>query len=254
MRPPRMAQPAPTGPAPASDVLFADDFTGPDGLITNHYSRWSGDPTATQSPDWEMDSGSFFRKSDTGWTGVPTSNVPNKDASNGSGSNLFRLFTKRDDFRDVSVTFDLSQQRLHEGSAERPAVSWDGVKVYLRRQGGTSFYAAEVNRRQGNIIIQKKCDGLLPGGESQAAGGTYFLLAQTSATQPALIHQWEKVGGVVATNADGSVTIQLLRRGAVALEVTDRGTGCAPNRLPGGVGIRGGNTGFNVDAFRVRRP
>jgi hypothetical protein len=237
---------------PASGILFADDFTGPDGLITNHYSRWSGDPTATQSPDWEMDSGSFFRQSNTGWTGVPTSNIPNKHSSNGSGSEVFRLFTKRDDFRDVSVTFDLRNNGYTSASDERPAVSWDGVKVYLRRQSGASFYVAEVNRRQGNIMVQKKCTGRLSSGAAQATGGTYFVLAQTGAVHPALVGQWEKVGGTVETNADGSVTLNVIRDGDVALSVTDRGTGCASLTAAGSTGVRGDNTDFNIDDFRVR--
>ena len=106
-----------------------------------------------------MESGCALRRDNTLWTGVPTSNLPNKDCSNGSGSEVFRLWTKRS-FTDVNVTFSLRNNGYVSGAeGER---SWDGIKIWLRRQGGTGsvgLYTAEVNRRQGNIMIQKKCAG-----------------------------------------------------------------------------------------------
>ena len=88
--------------------------------------------------------------------------------------------------------------------------SWDGVKIYLRRHDGDNFYTAEVNRREGNVIVQRKCDG------------RYALLGGTrSAATPAYAGEWEYVGGTVVNQSDGAVRIQVVRRDAVVLEVTD---------------------------------
>ena len=157
---PPAATPTPA-PAPATNALLFDNFTGPDGVITNHYAFWSPDdktaPSVTTSGRWSPAVRSAA--SNTLWTGVPTSNLPNRNCSNGSGSEVFRLWTKRS-FTDVNVTFSLRNNGFVSGAeGER---SWDGIKIWLRRQGGTGsvgLYTAEVNRRQGNIMIQKKCAG-----------------------------------------------------------------------------------------------
>jgi hypothetical protein len=223
--------------------LLSDAFTGPDGVITNHYAYWSQDPTAFRSPTWEMESGCALRSGATLWTGVPTSNIPNRDCSNGSGSEVFRLWTKRADFGDVQVGFRLRNNGFSAGSAVNAARSWDGVKVYLRRQSGTSFYVAEVNRRQGNVIIQKKCP---------QDGGTYFLLEQVRLeATPAQVGAWEPVGGTVRNLPGGGVRVEVVRQGVPVLTAVDTGTGCAPIADPGRVGIRGDNTDFNVDDFEV---
>jgi hypothetical protein len=226
-------------------ALFSDSFNAADGLLTNHYAFWNpADPNAFRSPDWEMESGSVYRQSGTAWTGVPSDIVPNLSSSTGSGSQIFRLWTKRSDFNNVRVEMDLRNNGF-TGGGLYPAVSWDGVKLWLRRQGASGsvgLYTAEVNRRQGNVMIQKKCAGI----------SDYSLLGQTASNSlPARIGQWERVGGTVRTNADGSVTLQVLRNGAVVLEATDRGAGCAPITSAGKVGVRGDNADFNFDNFTV---
>ena len=230
-------------PAPATDpnALFSDSFTGANGVITNHYAFWSpDDDRAFRSEDWEMESGCALRQDNTLWTGVPTSNIPNRDCSNGSGSETFRLWTKRN-FTDVDVSFSLRNNGYVSGAqGER---SWDGVKIWLRRQGGTgsvALYTAEVNRRQGNIMIQKKCAG----------SDEYHILEQARPEgSDASIGQWEKVGGSVRNNADGSVSLALVRHGQVVLEATDSGVGCAPLTSAGRIGVRGDYVNFNVDDF-----
>jgi hypothetical protein len=229
--------------APVTNALLFDPFTGADGVITNHYAFWNpSDATAFRSDVWEMESGCALRRDNTLWSGVPTSNIPNKDCSNGSGSETFRLWTKQS-FGNVSVTFSLRNNGYAVGSqGER---SWDGIKIWLRRQGGTGsvgLYTAEVNRRQGNIMIQKKCAG----------STTYHILSQARPEgSDALIGQWEKVGGSVRTAADGSVRLALVRHGRTVLEATDTGVGCAPITNAGRVGIRGDSTNFNADDFLV---
>ena len=56
----------------------------------------------------------------------------------------------------------------------------------------------------------------------------------------------------VTINADGSVTVEVIRDGAVVLSGTDRGgNGCAPITTPAKVGVRGDNTDFNFDDLTV---
>jgi hypothetical protein len=225
------------------DTLLFDDFTGADGVITNHYAFWHGDDDASAFRDeiWEMESGCALRRDNTLWTGVPTSNIPNRDCSNGSGSEVFRLWTKRS-FQNVSVSLMLRNNGYVSGAVgER---SWDGIKVWLRRQGGTGpvrLYTAEVNRRQGNVIIQKKC-----------GDADYHIIGQGwPEGSAASIGSWEKVGGSVTNLPDGSVKITVMRHGRTVLEAIDTGIGCAPITTGGRVGIRGDYTNFNADDFLV---
>jgi hypothetical protein len=191
-------------------------------------------------------SGCFFVRRNTGWTGVPTGGVPDRDCAARTGSNVFRAWTKRLDFRNVKVELDLKNNGFTAGTRRRPAVSWDGVKLWLRWQDQTHLYTAELNRRQGNLMIQKKC----PGGTTN--GGTYHVLARTRPRSwPPSWARWERVGATVRDNSDRSVTIQVIRDGRVVLNATDRRTGCAAIRASGAVGVRGDNTNFNVDNFSV---
>ena len=228
---------------PTGEALLFDSFTGDDGVITNHYAFWSpDDDTAFRDDIWEMESGCALRRDNTLWTGVPTSGEPNKNCSSGSGSEVFRLWTKRS-FTDVNVSFRLRNNGYVSGAeGER---SWDGIKVWLRRQGGTGsvgLYTAEVNRRQGNIMIQKKCAG----------SDEYHILSQDRPEgSGASIGEWEMVGGSIKNQPDGSVKITLMRHGQTVLEATDDGVGCAPYRTAGRVGIRGDYTNFNADDFLV---
>ena len=239
-------QPSPGNyPAPESTVLFSDDFAARDGLITNHYAYWTDDPNAHRSPDWETEGGSLFRRGESGWTGVPDSVRPDIHSLNGNGSAVFRLWTRRSDFGDVKFEADLRNNGFTAGTAQRPPMDWDGIKLMLRRTG-ESYYAVDVHTRQGYVMIQKKCLG----GDVQ--GGTYYVLAQSGSwSHSAPLGSWDRAGATARNNPDGSVTVEVVRDGAVVLEATDWGTGCAPYTAPQGLGIRGDNTDFNIDNVTV---
>lgn len=232
------------GPA-AGPVLFRDDFDGPDGLITNHYATWSAAPWAVRSPDWLAESGSLLRRHGAAWSGVPTDRPPDPRSAHGTGSQLFRVWTTRSDFGDVRVDLRLRNEGYVAGSALYPRRSWDGVKLWPRREpgfGSVGVYTAEVNRRQGNVMIQKKCAG----------SDAYAILAQSRPGRPARVGHWEHVGATVRTQADGAVAIGLIRDGRVVLRATDRGAGgCPPVTGRGAVGVRGDNTQFSFDDFTV---
>ena len=223
--------------SPERPLLFEDPFDGRDRVITNHYAYYSpDDPEAHRSPAWEVQSGCALRDGNRLWTGVPTTNLPNRDCTNGTGSAVFRMWTKRSDFDDVAVSFSL-RNNGYTSAGE----SWDGVKIYLRRHDGDNFYTAEVNRREGNVIIQRKCNG------------RYELLdVVRSAMSPARIGEWENVGGTVTNQSDGAVRIQVVRESAVVLEATDPPGTCEVLRKPGRIGIRGDRTDFHVDWIEVR--
>jgi len=218
-------------------LLLRDNFDGRDRVITNHYAYHAPDAAdAHRSRIWEVESGCALRSGNQLWTGVPTSNVPDRDCSNGTGSAVFRMWTKRTDFRDVAVSFGL-RNNGYTSTGE----SWDGVKIYLRRQDGDNFYTAEVNRREGNVIIQRKCDG------------EYGLLSQVrTSASPARIGEWEDVAGTVVNLSDDAVRIQVVRSDGVALEAIDAQGSCDVLRRPGRIGIRGDRTDFHVDGVEVR--
>jgi hypothetical protein len=236
----------PSVPLPAG-VLFRDDFSGPDGVITNHYAMWSGDSAAHQSSNYQVESGTLYRQNGVATTGAPTYDQPwTVDSTDGSGNDIFRDWTRESDFGDVSVTMQFRFEDWSAGQApDWPAKSWDGVKIWLRRQGPSGswgLYTAEIARRQGNVMIQKKCTG----------SDDYTMLAQTPANLPPQTGAWETDGGTVKTNADGSVTITVIRDGQTVLSATDTGNnGCAPITTPGRVGVRGDNAQFSFDDLTV---
>jgi hypothetical protein len=235
--------PAPAAPAPAAPgVLFSDAFDGPDGIITSADAFWNpANALLPRSANWEGESGTMYRRAEAALSATSLSRV-------------FRFWTVRSDFGDVKVEMDLRTLFFHAGAADMPAADWDGVKLWLRRQvvNGTSsanvkpaLYTAEVNRRQGNVVIQKKCggqDGYVVLGNTPWSGNP----------NPARVGQWERVGGTARTNADGSVTLQVIRGGTVVLTGTDRGAGgCPPITAAGKVGVRGDNTEFEFDNLTV---
>ncbi len=163
----------------------------------------------------------------------------------------------------MRVEFDLQTDRFANGSPDRPPRAWDGVKIWLHARhtdggvlgapmpGSPAGYTAEVSLRDGRIYVQKKVAGRWAGG-NYVQGGTYFLLCSAPVSRPPRIGKWERVGGVARDNPDGSVTIQVIRDGEVALEVTDHGErGGPPLSGPGRIGIRGDNTDFQIDNLRV---
>ena len=90
-----------------------------------------------------------------------------------------------------------------------------------------------VDRRDGTMIIKKKCTG------GTDNGGTYYDLNGNVPGAPIPFGQWQQVTVSVHDQPDGSVKITANRDG-MSMEAVDTGVGCAPLR-GGGVGIRGDN-------------
>jgi hypothetical protein len=252
-KPPRQKPPAPEteepAPAPApstGSVLFREEFAYPDGLITNEYSTWNPDHAdATLSSTWEMTSGSLLALGGTGWTGIPDGcSTSSALSAPCTASDVFRLNTKRRDFGNVTVALDLRNNYL-TSSSRTPAQNWDGVHVWLHYQSQYNLYYASFNRRDGRIVIKKKCEG---GSEN---GGTYYELSSEVTGYPIPFGTWQHLAVSIQDNPGGSVTITMFRGGTQLLSATDTGLGCAPITAAGGVGVRGDNADFNLDNFVV---
>jgi hypothetical protein len=236
--------------ARAQEPLLSDSFSSPDGLLTNEYAYWNPDDGAAhRSPDWEMDSGSLFARAGAGWTGPVTDNcAPDPDSATCTNSAVFRLNTRRRDFDAVRVDMRLHanafDDRDESADPDTPAVDWDGVHIWLHYVDEYELYYASVNRRDGSVVIKKKCRG---GADN---GGTYYELASASG-HPVPMGAWQQVGASIQTNADQTVTIKLYREGRQLIEATDTGVGCAAITAPGAVGVRGDNLDFDIDDFTV---
>jgi hypothetical protein len=241
---------ASASPANAAGILMQDDFStpnGPNGLITNQYALWTTDPAAVRSPLWEMTSGSLFSVGGLGWTGVPDGLVPDAASTNGTGSRVFRLRT-REEFGSVrqAVSARINAFNPPPGGA----TGWDGVVLWPRYQSEFALYFAYVLRRDGRVQLTKKCAGQVPGGDYYN-GGTYFPLTSVTSADPPELGRWYRLASTVRDNDDGSVSIAVYRDGALMAEATDSGVGCAPLTGPARLGVRGDNTDFNLDAYRV---
>lgn len=232
---------------PPGSTLFLDRFEYPDGLITNEFAKWNPtSPEAKTSPIWEMTSGSLLAQEGSGWTGVPDGCTDSSPTSSPcTASDVFRLNTIEHDFGNVTVSLDLRNNYL-TSSTLTPAEAWDGVHVWLHYQSEFNLYYASFERRDGRIVIKKKCVG---GTEN---GGTYYELGVGEvAGHPIPFGVWQHLAARIQDNPGGTVTITMYSEGVQLLSATDGGVGCAPITTPGGVGVRGDNDDFNFDNFLV---
>ncbi|HLY49020.1 MAG TPA: hypothetical protein VKR21_07475 [Solirubrobacteraceae bacterium] len=233
-----------TKPPPLGPTLFAPRFPQSVGLVTNDFAYFNPTyPHAARSRDWIVTSGSLFARHGVGWSGVPDSATPNAHSSNGTGSATFRLVTRRRDFGNVAVSFDLKTERFVT-TRRTPARSWDGIHIFLHYRSQHALYALAVNRRDGVVLVKKK----RPGGP--ANGGTYFTIGKQVRYAPVL-GVWQHVLAIITT-AQSTVTISLYIDGRQLLSRTDTGSHGDALTAPGAVGIRGDNSEFEFRNFRVQ--
>ena len=217
----------------AQSMRISDDFHGRDGLIAAEKHP------ATDGSPWEVTSGSLFRTDDTGWSGRPDAGGPPP----ATGSAVFRMVSLERGLSDVDVSVKFRVDDLVT-TARTPAEDYDGLHVWVRYESDKQLYAVSVNRRDGQMIIKKKCEG----GDDN--GGTYYDLAPWVRDVPIPFGQWQQAFVSVRDQPDGSVNIEATRDG-VRMTATDTGIGCAPLRGNGGVGIRGDNAEFHLAAITV---
>ena len=221
----------------AEPARIDEDFAGPDQLIAAEHQP------APQGSPWLITSGSLFRSAGNGWTGRP-------DAGDGpglTGSAVFRMVSVDRVFRDVDMTVDLRVDELVH-TDRTPPRDFDGVHIWVRYRSDTELYAVSVDRRDGTMVIKKKCTG------GPSNGGTYHDLTPYLRDAAIPFGRWQHVTVSVRDGPDGSVSLSADRDG-LRLEATDTGVGCPPLTGDGGVGIRGDNADFRlarvvVDASR----
>jgi hypothetical protein len=231
--------------AAAGAVLFRPAFSPTSALVTNEYAYWNPTHTnAVRSADWEMTSGSLFSANGDGYSGTIDTGKPDVLSKLHTNSSVFRLGTRINTYANVSVGFALNIQRL-ASTAKTPAVAWDGVDIWLRYQSQYNLYYASIARRDGSIVIKKKC----PGGPSN--DGTYYELSKEIQGYPVPLGQWMNVSASVRTNPGGTVTIIAYRNGVPVISGTDTGVGCPAITRQGSVGIRGDNAQFKFNTFTV---
>ncbi|MFI7547860.1 hypothetical protein [Actinoplanes sp. NPDC049599] len=231
--------------AQAGQRLFRPTFPTTNGLITNEYAYWSpNDPRSVGSKIWDMTSGSLFAYHGNGYSGVPDDRPTDPKSRAGTRSAIFRLTTHDSSFGDVSVQTKLKVRRL-SSTRSTPRVSWDGVHLFLRYKSQYHLYYASAARRDGKVVIKKKC----PGGRTNK--GTYYELTAEKPGYPIMYGSWQTASATVRDNPDGSVAITLTVGGRLAAKATDRGVGCAPITGAGAIGIRGDNAEFEFTGLRV---
>lgn len=217
------------------------------GLVTNGYAYSNPKRRdAVRSAVWEVTAGSLFAVHGKGYTGKIDDGSPGPRSTDSTGSAVFRMNTRRADFANVKVAFDLNIA-AQTATSYTPAVSYDGVHIWLRHKTQYELYAASVARRDGKILIKKKC----PGGPSN--GGTYHQLGAEAPGTPIIRGRWRRVAATVQNNPSGSVTIVILVDGRAIVSAVDPGIGCGPITAAATVGIRGDNTRFRFDDFTVTR-
>jgi hypothetical protein len=232
---------------------MSDDFSranGPNHLIVNEWSYWNPhDSARVMSSAWQMTSGSLFSIDGIGWTGVPDDTPPDRYSQGHTDSQVFRMNTVRDDFGDVVQELD-ARINGFTGSANFPAVDWDGVVLWPRYVDEFHLYFAYLLRKDGRVAITKKCPGHLPGG-SFYNGGSYFDLASERYFRSTVMGRWYRLASSAQDNSDGSVTVRTFQDGRLVAQATDHGLGCAPIRGPSRLGIRSDNVDANLTHYRV---
>jgi len=224
-------------------IIFQPRFRG-SGLVTNEYAYFNPrSPLAVRSSDWVVTSGSLFALDGGGWTGVPDGRDPNATSSSATDSAVFRLRTRRADFENVVVSFDLRVARFVT-TPRTPAQTYDGVHVWLRYQDANWLYFASVSRRDGEIVIGKK----LP---AQGGGRYYHLVRVPGHLFP--LGRWEHVQVAIDTKGTTVVIRVDVDGGRLAVMVDDGRQGQTILRS-GAVGIRGDNADFRFKSFEVRAP
>ncbi|HEX5996409.1 MAG TPA: hypothetical protein VFY84_14805 [Jiangellales bacterium] len=227
-----------------TERAWEPSFAGPDRLVTNEVAhRAPNDPDSHVSPDWDVTSGSLFARGGAGWTGRPDAASPDASSSDGTGSSVFRMNSRRRDFRDVAVSLEVRNLGL-TNAGRHPAQDLDGVHLFLRWQSQYHFYAVSLNRRDDTIVIKKK----LPGGPVN--GGEYETLGKVAYRVPRDV--WQSFEVRIDNAEPDAVVISVAAGVTPVLTVVDNGPHGPVIDVAGAVGLRGDNCEFEFRQFRVQ--
>jgi hypothetical protein len=186
-------------------------------------------------------SGSFFADRGSGFSGVPDDVTPNALSTNGTGSAQLRVRSQRNNFNNVTVSFDLQAVAFFDRTGVSPK-STDGIGGILRSKSVSEEYLVLANRRDDTAAIVKLMPGRGGLRSTELASGPYVT------RRNAVLH----VQASVQTVRDGSVLIILMIDGSRVARARDDGRiGGPPIFGDGRVGLYGQNGEFYVRRFRV---
>ncbi|MBI4349749.1 MAG: hypothetical protein HY553_23130 [Elusimicrobia bacterium] len=225
----------------ARGVLFAGFLSTAQLASGMRSTSAATDATVPAAPSSPLFSDAFDRSIDLNTWAVTSGQWRVAGGQATTESSVFRANTRSFGFKDVDVTFDLTESGLTVASGQ----SWHGIHMFLRRYSEYTTYYVSIHRRDGRAMIKKKVQG----GPSPSNGGTYYDLA--SGRSPIVAGRRHRVVGRAVNNADGSVTVSLLVDGRLVLSAVDRGIGGAPLRQAGSTGVRGDYARFSIDDFSV---
>jgi hypothetical protein len=270
----------------AQELKLADDFSGEDGLITNEfYSYNMGDPSAKKSNQWQMTSGSLFRRNNAGWTGGPDYceekgfNSPNAISDNCTNSGVFRMVSTQSFEGKTKVSFAVRQNTdTHDINCEQTGSCWkNAIHIFLRHQSPFNLYYASIQRADNKIVIKRK----VPCGPEESNFGDYIDLETEGVNgyqympHAWFVGEWKHYSAQIENRAeDGAVVIKLFDDdqdpNKPILTAVDRGgerkvirsqsdcpkgysfsSSYSPIVQPGSVGIRGDGADFDFDDFKV---
>jgi hypothetical protein len=211
-------------------------FHGPDKLLASEFQP-NLDPTSI----WHMNSGTLYRQGGAGYTGKPQDG----SVKGGNDSSVFRMEPVQKNFTNYDVSMFLKIDSFSPGGKVSPAQDFDGAHIWVGFQSQYQLYAISVDRRDGTMIIKKKCAG----GPNPSNGGTYYDLTPSASGRPVPIGSWQHIQVSVRQLTGGSVSISASRDG-YTLNAVDTGIGCAPIAV-GGVGLRGDNTEMHFTDINI---
>lgn len=233
------------------DILFFDPLNGSDRIVTNEFAYWSPDSSCPyKSSTWEMTSGTLLVKNNAGYSGIPTvESSAVCDSGQRTDSAVFRLITKNNSFKDITVSMDY--EVLGHGGGGANSSAYDGLHIWTGYQNEYSLYVATIFRWDGNLVIKKKVPAATANCAVSANDGCYYNLSpETAFRNLETTGTWHHAAISYFNDSSNTVNISLSIDGQLVYKVKDTDTH-GPAYHSGAVGVRGDNTEFYFKNFKV---
>ena len=156
-------------------------------------------------------------------------------------SNVFRVVSLPEfSYQNVALEYEGTINKFTSAEGT-PEVAWDGVHLFLRYASQYNLYYATVARRDGAMVLKKKCEG------GPSNNGTYYTLA--TGESPARVGEKFTARAGVEDVPSGGVRLWV-QVGESRLEAIDDGIGCATISA-GRVGVRSDNADVTTSVFKT---
>lgn len=227
----------------------SQSFDGPDGTWVDSEDFWDEpDRGLARNETWFAIDGALEMRSGQAHT----------------DDDRFRMYTRRTDLQNPSVSFDLTFHGFSGGSED-----WRGINVWLNRTvctpvpecdgvddpEGNSGYMLRFFAADGHAVVNKKIAGdtredLSEHATSYVQGGTYYYMDEVAwEPEEGRTYRFE---GRVEDNGDGTSTIEMAVDGEVLLRVVDDGSIGGPPLMGGRVGVRSDYADISIDDLEIR--